>query len=237
MDALFRTVNLYNDLRKNLSGITSILNELELIYKSNGISNIQENAINNITSGVAEIQSVLSVVKSYLSPFETFSLCVQASQINNFFDSFKDAVQIVNTQSNDYVHKRFSELLNETVDTASFDEESQTKFKDILAKAKTLTISQIVSFILSIITILEFVHSCSPNHQLEESNELQRQQIQKSQRTNELLAEQNELIDKSNVIDRERIEQLNKIAELHNQYVDLLLEINEISVQRVDNTD
>ena len=66
------------------------------------------------------------------------------------------------------VTKRFSDLLDKTVDEISLDEESQSLFKDTSekVKSKNITIEQIIQFILSIITILTFVQSCSPNKQL-----------------------------------------------------------------------
>lgn len=233
MYELSRMLDVYNNVYKALPNNTSIFKTLDIISSLEYCGKLSVQA-NGITKMVAEFQSALPTFQTQSLPFENLSSCIQAPALDTLLFSVQNALKLTAIPLNEHVHQRFIELLDETAANVSLDKESGLKFKDLLEKAKTLTISQIFNFIIGIITILSFVQSCSPNKQLEESNDLQQQQLQELQQTNELLAEQNALISESNSLDRERVEQLNKIIELQDQYVDLLLEIKEISVQDAD---
>ena len=237
MDNMSLMLDAYNRIGKSLAGVESAFETLDAIRKlaNSGISNFQ---VDGVASMVTEFQSALSVVHHQLLPFETLSSCMQTSALNDILFTVQNSLNMTSAINsvNEHIYQRFADLLNETADSIPLDEDVQFRFKDLLAKAKTLTFTQILNFIVGIISLLSFVQSCSPNEQLEESNDLQRLKIQESQRTNELLAEQNELINEANSLDRERNEQLNKIIELRNQYIDLLLEIEEISIQNVDSS-
>lgn len=238
MDDMPIMPDVYNRISKSLAGVESEFKTLEAVHKlaTSGIPNFQ---IDGFASMVTEFQSVLSAVHHQLLPFETLSSCIQTPSLNDMLFTVQNSLKMPSAINlvNEHIHQRFSDLLNETVDNIPLDEEAQFKFKDLMAKVKTLTFTQIFNFIVGIITLLSFVQSCSPNEQLEESNDLQRQQIQESQRTNELLAEQNELIKEANSLDRARSEQLNKVIELREQYIELLLDLEERSVQVVDDAD
>lgn len=171
--------------------------------------------INNFESSFREMSSLAKGIEM-ISP----SLLEIYSQIQENLNMSTFSV-------NEIIRQEFSTLLNETTDTVPLDNNSYSIFKDISSKVKQLTVKQIFSFILTIITVLDFVLGLLPDNQLEESNELKKQQIQLSQQTNDLLQEQNALIEESNDLARERVEQLNKIVELRDQYAKLLLEISE----------
>lgn len=205
----------------NFSSISSVSDE---ILKLSSVKLFTPSAVASIAT---EIQTVLSATKFQASPFENISSFIKNPSINAIITSCQDMVGNLKIKSNadTDVTKRFSDLLDKTVDEISLDEESQSLFKDTSekVKSKNITIEQIIQFILSIITILTFVQSCSPNKQLSENNELQRQEVQELQNNNDLLVKQNE--------------QLETIIKMCDEYTELLLEIDKSSAQDVDTVD
>ena len=239
MDKLFNVANLHNNILKEYSCVTSNINQIKemssILSATNKISDLS--SISSVSDEIrklssvklftpsafasiaTEIQTVLSAAKFQASPFENVSSFIKNPSINAIITSCQDMVSDLKIKSNadTDVAKRFSDLLDKTVDEISLDEESQSLFKDTSekVKSKNITIEQIIRFILSIITILTFVQSCSPNKQLSENNELQR-----LQNNNDLLVKQNE--------------QLETIIKMCDEYTELLLEIDKSSVQDVD---
>ena len=230
--------DVYNRISKSLAAVESAFKTLEAVHKlaTSGMPNFQ---IDGFASMVTEFQSVLSAVHRQLLPFETLSSCIQTPALNDMLFTVQNSLNMTSgiNSLNEHIHQRFSDLLNETANSIPLDEEAQFKFKDLLAKVKTLTFTQIFNFIVGIVTILSFVQGCAPNEQLEESNALQHQQIQEMQRDNELSAERNELIKEKNLLDKERSEQLDKITDMLAQYIELLLELEEQSGQIVYSAD
>ena len=201
MDKLFNVANIHNNILKELSSISpatgaikemsSILSATNKISNFSSISSVSDeirklSSVKLFTpsafaSIATEIQTVLSAAKFQASPFENVSSFIKNPSINAIITSCQDMVGDLKIKSNadTDVTKRFSDLLDKTVDEISLDEESQSLFKDTSekVKSKNITIEQIIQFILSIITILTFVQSCSPNKQLSEINEVRRKDV------------------------------------------------------------